>query len=75
MSKQLQASRATVQKYISIKPEILSMAENLQDKLYINFSSLISRLILESHSKVFGTTEIKKFEAAEKAITDIDPLA
>jgi len=61
--------RVSLAKYVSVRPEVLKMAEKLTGDLHVNFSQLITRLIVEAHSKRYPQI---KDETQEEVL---DPLA
>ena len=67
-------SRKSKPKYISIQPEVLAMAERMGAKFHVNFSQLVTRLIVESNNKIFGG-ELPKIELPKTSSAEIDPLS
>lgn len=63
-------NRISQPKYISIKPDVLAMADRLTHKLHVNFSQLVTRLIVESHGKVFAAAPKPQEPQGE-----VDPLS
>lgn len=77
----IKQKRISQPKYISIKPDILVMAKDLETRFHITFSALVSRLILEGHSKVFSSQLAPRPAAMQEVIKsvsqakEIDPLS
>jgi hypothetical protein len=65
------SKRISKPKYISIQPEVLAMAERLCAKLHVNFSQLVTRLIVEGNNKIFNG-ELPKIELPKD---EVDPLS
>jgi len=71
MSKQ----EKSLPKYISIKPSVEKKAQKLCDKLHINFSALVNRLIVEASTKVFGNEDLQNEPTHQSEQEEIDSLA
>lgn len=73
------SKRISKPKYISIQPEVLAMAERLCGKFHVNFSQLVTRLIVEGNNKIFGgelpKVELPKVELPKTLQKEVDPLS